>query len=65
MTRLLLAAAASMVAGLSIGAVTTVGVTLAVADHDMAPAQAPPAPARPAVVQYGDRCGHGQDCPRP
>ena len=63
MIRLLLAAAAGVAVGVSVGAATTVGVTLAVEHRDMAPAQAPPAPSGPVVVQYGDRCAHGRDCP--
>jgi hypothetical protein len=59
MTGLTLAAAASIVAGISIGAAATVGVTLAVQDHKVAPAPATPAPSRAYLVQYGDRCWHG------
>jgi hypothetical protein len=58
-----LAAAASIAAGLSIGAVTTVGVTLAVEDHDVARAQRVLTPSAPHVVQYGDRCYQGQCLP--
>ena len=39
MTGFTLAAAASIAAGLPIGAAATVGVTLAVEDHNVAPAQ--------------------------
>lgn len=54
------AAAASIVAGLTLGAAATVGVTLAVEDHKAAPAQtAPAAPAGPLLVDYGSRCWHG------
>lgn len=62
LTRLLLAAVASVAAGLAIGAVTTVSVTLAMDHHHVGPAQDAPTPTIPNVVQYGDRCGHGQDC---
>jgi len=56
-------AAASIAVGLSIGAATTVGVTLAVADRHVAPAQGPPNPSGPYLVQYGDRCFHGHCLP--
>ncbi|MEB3980493.1 DUF2613 family protein [Mycobacterium sp. 663a-19] len=59
MTGFALAAAASIAAGLSIGAVATVGVTLAVQDHRAAPAPVVSTPLRPYPVQYGDRCWHG------
>jgi hypothetical protein len=42
MTGFALAAAAGVAAGLMIGAAATVGVTLAVQDHDMAPVPAAP-----------------------
>jgi hypothetical protein len=61
-----LAAAASIAVGLSIGAVATVGVTLALDNQSVAPAQSPPAPRKPAgpyLVQYGDRCLHGHCLP--
>jgi hypothetical protein len=59
MTGFTLAAVASIAAGLSIGAAATVGVTLAVQDHKVAPAQGPPSPSAPYLVEYGDRCFHG------
>ncbi len=55
-------AAASIAVGVSIGAATTVGVTLAVTDRPTAPAQPPP-PSAPYQVQYGDRCFHGHCLP--
>jgi hypothetical protein len=61
-----LAAAASIAVGLSVGAVATVGVTLAVEGHDAVPAQNPPAPRNPSgpyLVGYGDRCYHGHCLP--
>jgi hypothetical protein len=63
MTGLTLAATASIVAGLSLGAVATVGVTLAVQDHGVAPAQSVPSPSGPYLVEYGDRCYHGHCLP--
>ena len=63
MTGLTLAAAAAIVAGLSIGAVATVGVTLAVQDQRVAPAQGVPTPSGPYLVEYGDRCYHGHCLP--
>ncbi len=63
---LTLAAAASIAAGLSLGAAATVGVTLAseaVRVHPAAPASAPPIPSGPNLVQYGDRCFHGHCLP--
>jgi Protein of unknown function (DUF2613) len=59
MTGFTLAAVGSIAAGLSIGAAATVGVTLAVQDHKVAPAPVVPTPSRPYLVQYGDRCWHG------
>ncbi|ARR80447.1 hypothetical protein A5684_02580 [Mycobacterium intracellulare] len=53
------AAAASIAVGLTIGVATTIGITLAVADDTAVPVQAPPRPAMPYQVQYGDRCFHG------
>jgi hypothetical protein len=58
-----LAAAASIAAGLSIGAVTTVGVTLAVEAHDVARAQRALTPPVPHPVEYGDRCYQGYCLP--
>jgi Protein of unknown function (DUF2613) len=63
MTGFTLAAAASIAAGLSIGAAATVGVTLAVEDYNTAPAQGPPTPSAPYLVEYGDRCYHGHCLP--
>ena len=63
MTGFTLAAAASIAAGLSIGAAATVGVTLAVQDHSAAPVQGPPTPSAPYLVEYGDRCFHGHCLP--
>jgi hypothetical protein len=68
MTGFTLAAAAGVVAGLMIGAAATVGVTLAVQDHGMMPAQTEPAarsPVAPYPVNYGDRCWHGHCVPWP
>jgi hypothetical protein len=59
MTGFTLAAVASIAAGLSIGAAATVGVTLVVQDHTVAPAPVVSTPSRPYLVQYGDRCWHG------
>lgn len=59
MTGFTLAAVTSIAAGLSIGAAATVGVTLAVQDHKVAPVQRPPSPSAPYLVEYGDRCFHG------
>jgi hypothetical protein len=54
-----LAAVAGIAVGLSLGAVATVGVTLAVADRHDAP-QIAPAPASPHMVNYGGPvCYHG------
>ena len=58
-----LAAAASIAAGLSIGAAAIVGVTLAVEDHDVARAQRVPTPSAPHLVEYGDRCYQGHCLP--
>jgi hypothetical protein len=63
MTGFTLVAVASIAAGLSIGAAATVGVTLALEDHSIAPAQGPPTPSGPHLVQYGDRCYHGHCVP--
>lgn len=69
MTGFTVAAAASIVVGLSIGVATTVGVTLAVADGGVTPAQGRPAPtvryvpSTPYQVEYGDRCFHGHCLP--
>ena len=68
MTGFALAATAGIAAGLMIGAATTVGITLAVEDHRMMPAQTAPAPrsfSAPYPVQYGDRCWHGHCIPWP
>ncbi|KAA1251929.1 DUF2613 family protein [Mycobacterium simiae] len=59
-----LAAAASIAAGLSIGAAATVGVTLVVRGVSMAPGQGVPAPAVTTVAPYGDRCVRDY-CPPP
>ena len=58
-----LTAAASIAAGLSIGAAATVGVTLALDNQSVAPAQSPPTPSGPYLVQYGDRCFNGHCLP--
>ena len=63
MSRFALAAAASVAAGLSIGAAAVVGVTLAVDDHDVARVQRVPTPSEPHLVQYGDRCYEGYCLP--
>jgi hypothetical protein len=63
-----LAALTSIAAGLSIGALATVGVTFAAAD-DYVPVQVAPAPAPsgPYLVEYGGRvpnlpCNSVQSC---
>jgi Protein of unknown function (DUF2613) len=59
------AAAASIAVGLSMGAVATVGVTLAMEaleDHSITP-QLQPNPSSPPLVQYGDRCYNGHCLP--
>ena len=56
-------AAASIAAGLSIGAAAVVGVTLAVEDHDVARAHRVLTPSAPHLVEYGDRCYHGHCLP--
>jgi hypothetical protein len=51
-----------------IGAAATVGVTLAVYDHKMVPAQTAPAtrnPTGPYLVDYGSRCWRGHCVPWP
>ncbi len=58
-----LAAAASIAVGLSIGAAAAVGVTLAMEEHDVAPARGVPTPSAPYLVEYGDRCWHGYCLP--
>jgi Protein of unknown function (DUF2613) len=58
-----LAAAASIAAGLSIGAAAIVGVTLAVEDDDVARAQRVRTPSAPHLVEYGDRCYQGHCLP--
>lgn len=58
-----LAAAASIAAGLTLGAAATVGVTLAVEHHDMMPAPGASLHSGPYQVQYGDRCFHGHCLP--
>lgn len=66
MTGFTMAAAASIAVGLSVGAATTLGVTVAVADHGAAPARGRPAVLNqlgPHQVQYGDRCFHGHCLP--
>ncbi len=66
-----LAAAASIAAGLMIGAAATVGATLALEgsdDHATVPAQTAPAtrnPVGPYLVNYGSRCWHGHCVPWP
>ncbi len=63
-----LAAAASIAAGLVIGAAATIGVTLAAEDHKVAPARTAPAmrgPTGPYLVNYGSRCWHGHCVPWP
>jgi hypothetical protein len=63
-----LAALASIAAGLSIGALATVGVTLATADEYVPVQTAPsPAPSGPYLVDYGGRvpdlpCNSVQSC---
>jgi hypothetical protein len=57
-----LAAAVSVAVGLCVGVATTVGITLAVADHSLVQVptvQRPVLPAGPYQVEYGDRCIHG------
>jgi hypothetical protein len=58
-----LAAAASIAAGLSIGGVTIVGVTLAVEAYDVAQVQRALTPPAPHPVEYGDRCYQGHCLP--
>ncbi len=68
MTGFTAAAAASIAAGLMIGATATVGVTLALEEQRMVPAQTAPAtrnPAGPYLVSYGSRCWHGHCVPWP
>lgn len=63
-----LAAAASIAAGLMIGAAATVGVTLVVEQHSVVPAKPAPAtrsPTGPYLVDYGSRCWHGHCVPWP
>jgi hypothetical protein len=62
MTGFTLAAAASIVAGLSIGTAATIGVTLAV-EHGAPPAHGIPSQSGPHLVEYGDRCYHGHCLP--
>jgi hypothetical protein len=60
------AAAASIAVGLSMGAVATVGATLALEaleDRSIAPAQQQPSRLSPPLVPYGDRCYHGHCLP--
>ena len=62
------AAAASIAAGLMIGAAATVGVTLEIEDHKTAPAETAPDarnPAGPYLVSYGSRCWRGHCIPWP
>jgi len=62
MNRFTLAAAVSVAVGLSAGVATTVGITLAVADHSLVQVptlQRPALPTAPYQVEYGDRCVHG------
>ena len=63
MTGFILAAAGSIAAGLSIGAAATVGVTLALEDHDAPHAHSVPTQSGPRLVDYGDRCYHGHCAP--
>jgi hypothetical protein len=61
-----LRALAGIAAGISVGAVITVGATLSAADDHM-PAQSVPAPNGPHLVQYGGRlpglpCNSVQSC---
>ncbi len=63
-----LAAAASIAAGLMIGAAATVGVTLVAEKHSAVPARTAPAtrsPTGPYLVDYGSRCWHGHCVPWP
>ncbi|MCW2662802.1 MAG: hypothetical protein JWP83_3954 [Mycobacterium sp.] len=65
------AAAASIAAGLMIGAAATVSGTLileGLEDHTMVPEQTAPTarnPAGPYLVNYGSRCWHGHCVPWP
>ncbi len=64
MTGFSLAALASLAAGVSIGAVATVGVTIVLEDHgDVAPAQRVSVSSTPHLLNYGDRCYHGHCIP--
>jgi Protein of unknown function (DUF2613) len=61
-----LRALAGIAAGISVGAVITVGATLSAADDHM-PAQTVPAQSGPHLVQYGGRlpplpCNSKQSC---
>ncbi|WP_260860506.1 DUF2613 family protein [Mycobacterium tilburgii] len=47
-----LATVAGAAAGLAIGAVATIGVTLAAEDHTIVPVRAPSSPSSPYLVQY-------------
>jgi hypothetical protein len=63
-----LAAAASIAAGLMIGAAATVGATLAAEGHKTVPTQTAPVtriPSGPYLVDYGSRCWRGHCVPWP
>ncbi|WP_174814172.1 DUF2613 domain-containing protein [Mycobacterium kubicae] len=57
--------AASVAAGLSIGAAATVGATLVLQDSDTPPAQGVHTPAVSNAVEYGDRCAQAPCAPAP
>jgi hypothetical protein len=59
------AAAASIAAGLMIGAAATVGATLEIEDHKSAPAQTVRNAPGPYLVSYGSRCWRGHCIPWP
>jgi len=63
MSGFMMAAAASIAAGLAIGAAATVGVTPAIEDHDAARTHRVLTPSAPHLVQYGDRCYEGYCLP--
>ncbi|HYB35077.1 MAG TPA: DUF2613 domain-containing protein [Mycobacterium sp.] len=64
MRRSVLPAAASIVAGLALGAAAVMGVTLVVQqDARAVQPQHDPNPSVSNLVQYGDRCFHGHCLP--
>lgn len=59
-----LTAAASMIAGLSIGAAATIGATAVAHDTNVVPNHEAPSPVASTAVQYGDRCDRDLCLPR-